>query len=210
MNTATNGFLARVSLAFALLLNTDLIAFVRNVITMMTNNPQYPTPTPALTAVTTIVNGFETSVHDALDGGKLAIAKRNAKRVELISVTKQLAAYVQGHCNEDLVLLMSSGFDAVKSKSPSYVPVAPGNQRLEQTDKSGELVLKFDKVENALNYSIQTATSADGPWEDWGLSAKVRVTITGLTAGKVYWARACANGSQGSSDFGGPANAMAL
>lgn len=71
-------------------------------------------------------------------------------------------------------------------------------------------MLKFDRVANANNYSIQSATSADGPWEDRGLSTKTAVKIDGLTAGKVYWARACANGSAGSSDFGGPANAMAV
>lgn len=210
MNTTLNGLRARISLAFAILLNTQLIAFVRNVITLMTGNPQYPTPTPTLATMTTAVDAFETAVQDALDGGRLPIATRNAKRAELLSLTRQLASYVQGHCNEDLVLLLSSGFEAVKAKTPPYVPPAPENQRLEQTGKTGELALKFDRVSNAVNYSIQTATSPDGPWEDWGLSTKARVLITDLTAGKVYWARACANGSQGSSDFGGPATAMAL
>ena len=37
-------------------------------------NPRYPTPSPTLAAVTTSVNDFETAVHDALDGGKIAIA----------------------------------------------------------------------------------------------------------------------------------------
>lgn len=210
MNTAINGLLARVSLGFAALLNTQLIAFVRNVITLMTGNAQYPAPSPTLAAMTTSVDAFEVAVHEALDGGKLAIATRNAARTDLLSLTRQLAAYVQGHCNDDLVALLSSGFDAVKAKSPSYLPAIPGNQRLEQTGSSGELMLKFDKVSNAVNYSIQSATSPDGPWEDQGLSSTVRVTLDGLTPGKVYWARACANGSQGSSDFGGPATGMAL
>lgn len=210
MNTAVNGFLARVSLAFASLTDTKLIAFVRNVITLMTGNAQYPTPAPALAVVTTSVNAFETAVHEALDGGKMAILARNAARSELLTLMRQLAAYVQGHCDDDLLLLASSGFGAVKAKSPSYTPDIPGNQRLERGGSSGELMLKFDRVSNAVNYSIQTATSPNGPWEDWGLSTTTRVAIDGLTAGTVYWAQACANGSAGSSDFGGPATAMAL
>jgi hypothetical protein len=71
-------------------------------------------------------------------------------------------------------------------------------------------MLRFDRVSNAVNYSVQSATSPDGPWEDRGLSTMSRVTLDGFTPGKVYWARACANGSLGSSDFGGPATAMAL
>src|SRR5258708_143680 len=98
MNTAINGLLSRVSLGFALLLNTELIANVRNIITLMTGNAQYPTPNPTLATMTTSVNAFETTVHDALDGGKIAIATRNAARADLLSLTRQLAAYVQGHC----------------------------------------------------------------------------------------------------------------
>ena len=68
MNSSIDGFYARVALSFARKVDTDLIAFVRNVIALMTNNAQYPTPTPALATITTSVNAFETQVHDALDG----------------------------------------------------------------------------------------------------------------------------------------------
>ena len=192
---------------FIYLINTDLIAFVRNVITMMTANPKYPSLDPALADVTTLVNTFETTVHAALDGGKLPIATRNAAREDLLLSVRRLASYVQGACEGEMVALISSGFDSVKPRTPSYVPDAPGNQRLEQGG-TGQLVLRFDRVSNANNYSIQSATSPDGPWEDRGLSTTTRVTIDNLTPGKVYWARACANGANGaagSSDFGGPA-----
>ena len=86
----TSGTYPRVSLAFARKIDTDLIAFTRNVITLMTGNPQYPTPSPALTVVTTAVNALETAVHDALDGGKIAIATRNAARAEMLSLLRQL------------------------------------------------------------------------------------------------------------------------
>ena len=108
MNSSTNGFYARVALGFARKVDTDLIAFVRNVIILMTNNIQYPTPTPSLAAVTASVNAFETAVHDALDGGKIAIATRNAARVELLALMRQLAAYVQANCNADLLALLGS------------------------------------------------------------------------------------------------------
>ncbi len=210
MNTSINGLYARVSLAFSGLLNTALIAFIRNIIVEMTGNAQYPTPSPTLAALTTSVNAFETAVHEAMGGAKLAIMTRDAARQDLLTLTRQLAAYVQCHCNEDIVALTSSGFDAVKAPSPSVLPAIPGNQQLAITGTSGEMMLKFDRVLNANNYSVQTATSANGPWQDWGLSTTVRVTIASLTPGTVYWARACANGSQGSSDFGGPATGMAL
>lgn len=147
---------------------------------------------------------------EALDGAKIAIAMRNAARVDLLSLVRQLAAYVQGHCGDDLVNLLGSGFDAIKAPSPIGQLQASQNLRLVLTDVSGELGLRFDRVLNAANYSVQTAISADGPWEDRGLFSGSRVNLDGFTPGKVYWARARANGTAGPSDWGGPAQAMAL
>ena len=177
MNTSVNGFFPRVSLGFARKIDTDLIAFVRNVITLMTGNIKYPTPLPTLATMTTAVNGFEVAVHEALDGGKIPIATRNALRVELLSLVRQLAAYVQGNCDADLVILLGSGFEAVRAPSPVGVLPAPGNQRLSLTDKSGELLFRFDRVPNAANYSVQTAIDDIGPWTDQDLSTAARVTL---------------------------------
>ena len=210
MNTATNGYYARVALSFARKIDTDLIAFVRNVITLMTGNATYPTPSPTLATVTTSVNDFETAVHDALDGGKIAIATRNAARQALLALMRQLAAYVQGNCDSELLALLSSGFDAVRAPSPVGTLPAPQNPRLGLTDKSGELLFRFDRVKNANNYSIQTAPAATGPWEDEDLSTASRVIIGGLTPGEVIWARACANGSAGASEWTAPTTAMAI
>ena len=210
MNTATNGYYARVALSFAKKIDTDLIAFVRNVITLMTGNAKYPTPTPTLAALTTSVNDFETAVHDALDGGKIAIATRNAARVDLMAMMRQLAAYVQANCAADLLTLISSGFDAVRAPSPVGTLPAPQNPRLGLTGKSGELLFRFDRVTNANNYSIQTAPAAAGPWQDEDLSTATRVVIGGLTPGEVIWARACANGSAGASEWTAPTTAMAI
>ena len=210
MNNATNGYFARVALSFARKVDTDLIAFVRNVITLMTGNTQYPTPTPTLAALTTSVNAFETAVHDALNGGRIIIATRNAARVELLALMRQLAAYVQASCNADLLALLGSGFDAVRAPSPVGILPPPQNPRLTYTDKSGELMLKFDRVNNAVNYSVQTAPAATGPWEDEGLSTATRVVIGGLTPGETLWARACANGSAGASEWTAPTTAMAI
>jgi hypothetical protein len=205
-----SGFYPRVSLAFAKKIDTDLIAFVRNIIALMTGNPLYLTPLPTLAVLTTAVNALETAVHEALDGGKIAIATRNAAQAELLSLLRQLAAYVTGNCNANLVLLLSSGFEPVKAPSPVGVLPAPENLRLSLTGISGQLYLRFDRVTNAVNYSVQTAQSPDGPWEDQELPTSTRVLITDLTPGKVYWVRAQANGSAGPSGWGGPASAMVV
>lgn len=76
--------------------------------------------------------------------------------------------------------------------------------------KIGELMLKFDRVKNAANYSVQTAPAATGPWEDEALLTTARIVIRGLTACETIWARACANGFAGAGEWSAPAPAMAL
>ena len=176
----------------------------------MTGNVQYPTPSPTLVTITTSVDAFEVAVQEALDGGKIAIATRNAARVELLSLVRQLAAFVQGHCADDLVNLLSSGFETIKAPSPIGPLSPPQNARLLLTGMSGELSLRFDKVANAANYSYQSATDDIGPWTEDLIASSTRVTLDGLTPGKNYWARVRANGTAGPSEWSNPATAMAV
>src|SRR5947209_6643547 len=144
MTPKETGFYPRVSLGFANKSDTNAIAFTRNVIKLMAEHKEeYPTPSPTLAVITTSVDAFEVAVHEALDGGKIAIATRNAARAELLALLKQLAAYVTGNCNASVVTLLNSGFNAVKTPSPAGVLPAPQDLRLEYTGISGELLLKF-------------------------------------------------------------------
>lgn len=210
MNSSTNGYYARVALSFAKKIDTDLIAFVRNLITLLTGNAQYPSPTPTLAALTDSVNGFETTVHDALDGGRIAIATRNAARASLIALLRQLAAYVQANCGADLLALLSSGFDAVRAPSPVGVLPAPQNPRLSLTGVSGEMLLRVDAMANVANYTAQTADGPDGPWESEDPSTSARMLIAGVTPGAMVWVRVCANGSAGSGAWSAVTSARAV
>ena len=211
MNTAINGFFPRVSLGFARKIDTGLIAFVKNIVTLLAGlSSQYPTPSPSLATITTAVNAFETKVHDALNGGKIEIGARNAARNELLSLMRQLAAYVQGQCGADVQNIIEAGFDAVRAPSPVGTLPTPNNPRLALNGESGQLLFKFDRVNNVLNYSVQSAESPDGPWEDQDLSSSTRVIIAGLTPGKMYWARVAANGSAGASPWSAPTSARSV
>jgi hypothetical protein len=212
MNTSINGFFPRVSLGFARKIDTDLIAFVKNILTLLAGlSSQYPTPSPSLATITTAVNAFETKVQDALNGGKIELGARNAARNELLSLMRQLAAYVQGQCDANVQNIIETGFEAVRAPSPVGTLQPPTGGRLALNGgESGQLVFKFDRVYNVLNYSVQSAESPDGPWEDQDLSSTTRVIIAGLTPGKMYWARVCANGTAGASPWSAPTSARAI
>lgn len=201
--------IVRVSLAFARRVAIFVLAFARNVVKLMTNNLNYPTPSPTLASVTAAADDLEEAIQNAFDGGKIAIATRNAALVTLVGILRDLALYVQGHCSNSLSILLSSGFDAVRTPQPSGQLLPPENVTLYRTTISGELGLRMKRVTNALNYTIQMAESPEGPWTDKAISSTTRVSFTGLTPGKVYWARAAANGTKGSSGWSAPTSAMA-
>lgn len=212
MSTINNGFYPRVSRLFASLPVTLLIGFLRNVIAMLTGNTSYltPPPNPTLAEMKTAVDDLEAKNQAAMNGGRVEIATRNAAQVSTLNLARQLANYVESQANGALDVLLSSGFEAIRAPGPVSVPKAPTNPTLTQGDNSGVLLFRFGGDFNVRNFTVQHAESLAGPWVDDGLSTKTRVTLEGLTPGKVYFARACANGAGGSSDYCPPTSGMAV
>ena len=196
--------IARVSYGFSRLKASVFITFVRNVVTLMTKNVNFKTPSPDLAAVTKAVDDFAGLVEQALNGDRIVIKARNASRVVLLDLARQLAAYVQGNCQSSVAILVSSGFENIKPKSPPALPAVPGNTRLTAGPLSGSLILRFGRGKNISNFSIQTADDSNGRWSDWGLSTKSRVVLEDPTPLKAKWARARANRAAGSSDWSEP------
>jgi hypothetical protein len=71
----------------------------------------------------------------------------------------------------------------VRTPTPLGVLPARGNLRLDLTGMTGHLSLRFDRVPNAANYSVQSATDAEG------LSTSTRGTINGLAGQGLLGAR---------------------
>ena len=210
MNNIVDGLYPRVSLSFAKYSVSHLITFLRNLITMITANPAYPTPTPTLAAFTAAVDDLQAKTQSAMNRGRTEVTARRAALRATLTLAKQLASYVQTNCNSDLGTLQSSGFNAIRSRSPSVVPATPGNPRLEYNGISGTLIFKFGGDSNSRNFSVQHSENPVGPWTDHGLSTSTRVRLEELTPGKTYWARSRANGSAGSSDWTVPTSKMAI
>ena len=201
---------ARGLLGFVRLNNDSLIMFCRNVIAMMTGNASYMTPSPTLAIVTTAVDLLDSSVQEAMTGDRIKISARRDARRSLIALMRQLAAYVQGHCNDDVTTLLSSGFQASRRPSPPVLPAVPANPRLDNGPTSGTLVLRHKTSPNTANYSVQTALSATGPFTDYALVTSTRTVIGDLTPGSTVYARARANGSLGASDWSSVVSRMVV
>lgn len=174
----------------------------------MTGNADYPNPSPTLAAVTAAVDDLEVKNQASMNRGRVEIAQRNASQAITLNLARQLGNYVESTANGALDVLLSSGFEAIPAPSPSAIPAVPSELFLTQGDKSGELYLRFTGDYNVRNFSVQHSETATGPWIDDGLYTTTRLTIDGLTPGKFYWVRLCANGAAGSSDYCSPISAM--
>jgi hypothetical protein len=188
------------------------IGFARQVVSKMTGNTNFTTPTPPLADITTGLDDLQTKADAAVGGGKIAYAVRDTAWENSVMQIRNLASYVQLMCQNNLDILQSSGFSATKTPVPYGTLPAPQNLRTSYYRcKSGELWLQLKRVAGVrAGYCYQQAESPEGPFVEVSNSNKSRVLITGLTPAKTYYFRACANGAEKPSAWSTVVSAIAL
>jgi hypothetical protein len=72
-----------------------LITFADGVVKGMTGNASFPSPSPALAAVSAAITDLQTAETAALARTKGAVSTRNAKRAVLVTMLQSLRMYVQ-------------------------------------------------------------------------------------------------------------------
>lgn len=200
----------RTSLAFARLPDGGLDTFTGNVLAKMTGNPSFATPLVSLAALGAARTTFSNAMSAALHGGKIATAEKNAAREASLALLRQQAAYVQSIAGEDEAMLLSSGFDVVKTDRTQIPLPQPIVEKVENT-MSGQLGLKLRPVPTARAYEVQVRYGATG-WEAVGVfTDSRRIIVPNLTPGTVYTLQSRAiGGTTGYSDWSNPVSRMAM
>ncbi len=191
----------------------QLVATASAVITGLTNNTAFPTPTVDLKTVQAAADSLNEALAAQVHGGTAATAEKNIRREALIDLLRKVKHYVEDNCGNDLAVLLSSGFQAAASTrnrppvaNPAIVSVDFGNRT--------ELVLKVTPVQHARCYEVRSAAvgagNVPGPWQAVGLFTNSRsMTITGLVPGTTYSFQVRAvGGSTGTSDWSNPVSRM--
>lgn len=196
----------RVSLAFATASDHDLEERGQSVSTKLYLVPAFAEPPVSKEDLDDGLAAFSVALAEADQGGEQDTADKNNKREALVAMLYKLAGHVQKLHNNDLALLLSSGFDAVSTNraqtplpKPTIKKVLPGN--------STEMILRVETLRNARSWEVQYALVGTdglaGPWQNAAASTQSRrILVTDLIPGRSYQFRVRAvGGSTGFSDW---------
>ena len=157
----------------------------------------------------TALTDFTTSVAAAAQGGIHVTANKNKKRHILVGLLRQLALYVQANCNDDLAVLVSSGFQAgstTRARAPLPKPVIASVDQ----GNSTQLLVTVKSIRNVRTWDVECAPVAPGGalgqmQQLGGFTSSRSIPITGLTVGTTYSIRVRAvGGTTRYSDWSDP------
>ena len=174
--------------------DTDLEIKARFIVQSMDGNESFTTPIPALSTVSNAINTYVIALRDAESGAKTAVAAKNEERAALESLLIKLSLYVEATANNNEVILLSSGFNLAKDRTPVGTLPKPHNFSATPTEK-GAMLLKLSPIHRAINYQYEyRLANTNDPWS-LQLHTKSNLKIWGLQSGVAYEFRVTAIGT---------------
>lgn len=213
-----NAKLVRVSFAYKYLPVTAVVAVLGWIITCMKDNTAFPKPPIPLVPpvppdptqpldMTTRMNNLDAAAKNAVGGGIIQTALKNAALETAFEGLDANGLYVQTMARTNLPVFLTSGYQAMstnRAQSPLDAPSITGIDN----DISTQLDVHLTPVTNALGYEVQLLIANE--WTTVKFSPQARtITLTGLTTGTVQQVRARAlGGSTGQSDWSMPGSSI--
>ncbi|MFL6529682.1 MAG: hypothetical protein ACJ8KX_04370 [Chthoniobacterales bacterium] len=188
-----------------------LTSRVSNIVYALTDNEYYTGLQADLPAIATANGDFANAIAAAADGGKQLNAAKRAARAALVSLVRPLGGKVQLACQNNMTILLSSGFPVQKpNRTPAQIPATPITPAVSQ-GLTGQAYVVTGRVEGAYVYNWRVAL-ADTPetFIQHAQSTGGRVTIDSLTPGKICLFQANAVGTAGTSDWSNAGSLMVI
>ena len=185
----------------------ETILRARQIVTSMTGNANFTTPSPSLASITSAANASESAYEAALDGGHTLKYVAKLKLKTLTNGLVLLAAYVDNVSQGDDAKILSSGMYVRAAKTPSPIPDQVIDLGATSGRLAGEVSLRWKKVNKAKTYRVEMSADAVNNWTQQGLFTKAKCTLTGLNSGDLIWFRVFAIGAAGEGAASDPAQA---
>ena len=186
------------------------IVKTRFIVTSMTGNANFGTPSPTLAIITTNVNALEAASIAAKGGGKDETANMRAKEAVLDLSLKLLGYYVEiiasaNPANAEAIVL-SAGID-LRSKGGNFMH----GFEVSATGNVGEVRLQREGVgHGTYEYQMSIDISMDANWHRIYSGTRNRFVKSGLVSGTRYYFRAAGIDKNGLSPWSAVKTMIAL
>ncbi|MBI4945408.1 MAG: hypothetical protein HY840_03295 [Bacteroidetes bacterium] len=189
---------------------SEKIAKGRFIVTSMTGNVNFTTPSPAMPVITTNVNTLEAASIISEGGGTDDTAAMHARELTLDLSLKSLAAYVEGIANANPLnaeaIILSAGMDV---KTPAVHTAREFN--VSATNNPGEIKMSTKHVlRSTCIFQMCTDTSNESNWQTIAQSTRAKFVKSGLISGTRYFFRAGIIDKNGMSPWSNVLNSIAL
>jgi hypothetical protein len=191
----------RLVLDFKKLSVPEKIAFGRNVYSLMTENPSFPTPDVQLEQLKLTTDGLETRNVASQSGGKEETVLLHQAEYAWDYIMSKEGRYVERIADGDGAIILSAGFNLAKQPAPGQ----KSEFSVELGDRSGSVVLKRQAVAGAKSYiwqhCIHSIPENEASWITAEVTSRASVEISGLTPLSKYWFRVAVVTPQGTSAY---------
>lgn len=176
----------------------------RNVVSGMSENPNFPTPDIPLIELSEATDNLESCFIASANGGKEETILMHQAEEVWNGKMRKLAKYVDRIADGDEAIMISSGFSTSKQPVPALRPELSA----EAGQKSGSVLLRRQAVKGARayiwQYCINYVPQDDNGWTIAKVSGKASVEITNLTPVTKYWFRVAAVMAQETASYNSP------
>ena len=187
---------------------TEKVAKALLLVTKMTGNLNYITPTPTLAQVDAGRVKLDTAIMEAASGDHSKVLARVLAEAEMDSLIVRLSQYVNTTAAGDVLMILGSGFELRKQPEPIGPLPAPTDLEARTGTMPGEIDLQWTPVYGAYLYQVYVNTTDPDVEAQWTLlnpTSPASYKATGLAPAKHIWFRVNALGAAGTSPFSDPA-----
>ena len=180
-----------------------IITYAQHIVTAMTGNPAFPTPTPTLASVTGNIVALQTAEAAALSRIKGAVTARNDKKAALVAQLQLLKGYVQsvGDADPDSSAAAIQGAGMAVKKTPVHKPRV---FNAVQGPVSGSVKIITASGGRRVAYDWEYSTDGGKTWLLMPSSLQAKTSITGLAVGSTAQFRYRVTTKTGEGDWSQP------
>jgi len=170
----------------------ELVGFAKHVVSNITGNAFFPSPTPALIRVSDAADALQTAYDHAQGAGPAQTAVMNQARLALETLLTALGHYVEDVANDPVNV--NTGTDAIILSAGMDVKNTFSRQKqvftIRRDELPGSVILLAGSVRRGSHEWQYTLDSTNpGAWTSVTSTTEAAVTIPGLESGKRYWFR---------------------